>query len=278
MREDSVLTAGDGTPLHLSVWRPDGPPVAAMVLLHGFGEYGGRYEAWASLFAARGVVACMHDQRGHGRTPGPRGVAPNYDAFLDDTALMTDKIRREYPGLPLFLYGHSMGGNVALNYLLKRDQTAFCGAIVTSPWLRLPHEPPRPLVWALSAVSRLYPALSLRTRVRPERLTHEQEIVERVRRDEHYHNTLGVRIAGQIMAAGRYALKHAGEITIPVLLLSGGQDQVVSPLAISVFARSAGANIRHIDFPSLFHEVHNETSRDEVFALEWDFVKKHAAL
>ncbi len=275
MREETMLTANDGAQLHLTVWRPEGAPKMSLVMVHGFGEYGGRYDEWANRFAREGIAVYLHDQRGHGRTPGPRGVVPCYDCFLDDMALVVSLARHENSDKPMALYGHSMGGNIALNYLIVREQAPFCCAVITSPWLRLTREPPRALLWVLSGLSRLMPGMTIHTKLKPERLTHESDIVERVRKDEYYHNTLGVRIAGQIISAGRRALRRAAEISTPVLLLSGGQDQVVSPLAISEFAKQSGPSVKHIDFPDMFHEVHNETKREDIFAMERDFFMTH---
>lgn len=100
--------------LPVSVWRPEGAPKAAILALHGFGDYGpSTYGLAAEYWATRGFVTYAYDQRGFGRGP-TRGHWPGAEALIADAAAAAAAVRAAEPGVPLILLGHSMGGGVAL--------------------------------------------------------------------------------------------------------------------------------------------------------------------
>ncbi|MBI4315518.1 MAG: alpha/beta fold hydrolase, partial [Chloroflexi bacterium] len=106
-----MIKAKDGTPLFTESWRVDDPR-AVVVLTHGHGEYANRYLHVGRAFTAAGYSTYAYDLRGHGRSGGPRGHAPGYEAILDDLQSIIDWARAENPGRRMFLYGHSTGGQI----------------------------------------------------------------------------------------------------------------------------------------------------------------------
>src|SRR5262249_41630904 len=117
-------------------------PRAVVGIIHGMGEHSGRYSHVAERLIREGYAVLAYDQRGHGRTDGKRGHTPSYELLVDGVDRFVTEARRRFPELPLFLYSHSMGGNVTLNYLLRR-KPQLAGAVVTGPWLRLAFQPPQ---------------------------------------------------------------------------------------------------------------------------------------
>jgi len=127
-------------------WQPEDRPRAAICLVHGMGEHSGRYGHVADRLTQAGYSVFAFDLRGHGKSLGPRGHTPSYRTLLNDINSLLNEVDKNFPELPLFLYGHSLGGNLVLNYVLRR-QPKFKGVIVTGPWLRLAFEPPRFKIW-----------------------------------------------------------------------------------------------------------------------------------
>ncbi|MCL2084391.1 MAG: lysophospholipase [Oscillospiraceae bacterium] len=265
----------DGARIHAQIHEPAGTAVRAVVqLIHGFGEHSGRYAELAGRFTANGCVFAVHDQRGHGLTPGKRGVAPRYDSLLDDADQMCDLIEARYPGVPAVLYGHSMGGNIALNYLLHRSQARHVCAVIGSPWLRL-HKP-YPGVTRLAArlLGKASPALVTTGKLLLELLTRDQEIVKATAADKLYHTKLSFRLFTEITLRGESAIAGADKITLPTLMLRAGQDRVVSPQAIEELA-SAAAAVTLLSYPELYHELHNELERETVFNDTMEFIARY---
>ena len=123
-RHEWPFTARDGIPLWGSVWRPP-EARAAISLVHGIGEHSGRYAHVAKALNEAGYALVSFDLRGHGHSGGLRGHAAEYEAFMADIDLLLQETGRRFPGLPRFLYGHSMG-DLVLNYCLRR-QPALAG-------------------------------------------------------------------------------------------------------------------------------------------------------
>ncbi|MGZ3342537.1 MAG: alpha/beta hydrolase, partial [Reyranella sp.] len=106
--------AADGTVLPVAVWpAANGPPKAVILGLHGFGDYRKAWDEPAEIWAKDGITTYSYDQRGFGKSP-TRGRWPGTEALVDDAKAMAALLRAQYPGVPLYLAGESMGGAVAL--------------------------------------------------------------------------------------------------------------------------------------------------------------------
>ena len=115
---------------------------AVVVLVHGMGEYARRYERTViPVLLKESIAVVSYDQFGHGNSSVKKGHHPGFNYLLDAVEQSIVKAQTLYPSKPVFLYGHSMGGNVAINYALRRTN-ALKGLIVTSPFLRLAFKPP----------------------------------------------------------------------------------------------------------------------------------------
>ena len=104
-------------------WEPETSPRAVVCLVHGLGEHTGRYAHVAAALNDAGYAVLGFDLRGHGKSEGLRGHTPSYETLMDDIGRLLDEAAQRYPGKAQFIYGHSLGGNLVLNYALE-TQTA----------------------------------------------------------------------------------------------------------------------------------------------------------
>ncbi|MCC3377396.1 alpha/beta hydrolase [Cohnella sp. REN36] len=259
--------SADGILMQGGEWRAetDAPPRAVVVLVHGMGEHMGRYHHVGEMFADEGYAVLGFDQRGHGRTAGKRGHTPTFDALLEGIDWVRDEARRLYPDAPVFLYGHSMGGNVTLNYLLRR-QPDVAGAVISGPWLRLAFSPPQLQVVLGRVVERLYPSFTNTRPLNVDYLTTDPEMAKMYRSDPLGHSQITAAFFFGVQRAGLWAIRHAGELRAPVLLMHGGRDRVTSIQASREFANAAGPICAFKEWPGYNHELHNELGREDVFA------------
>ncbi len=263
----------DGTSMFACEWSPEARSEAKAVIgiIHGMGEHTGRYAHVAQRFIDEGYIVMMFDQRGHGRTAGQRGHTPDYEQLLEGIDLMLAEAEHRSQGLPIFLYGHSMGGNVTLNYILRR-KPQIAGAIVTGPWLQLAFMPPSLQVWLARIVNRVYPSFSNNRPMKADHLTSDPEMARRYREDSLNHGFITARFYNCVVSAGLWALNHANELNVPLLLMHGGNDKVTSIHASQQFAERAGSDrCMFKEWPDFLHELHNDTNREEVIsdALHW---------
>jgi alpha-beta hydrolase superfamily lysophospholipase len=122
------LASPTGAKLNLYVRNAEASPRGVVQINHGLAEHAVRYARFADHLAAHGFVAYAHDHRGHGHTTAP-DAPPRVFATEDgcgkvvaDVNAVHDLIRQENPGLPVIAFGHSMGGLVALNFVLRHSE------------------------------------------------------------------------------------------------------------------------------------------------------------
>ncbi len=258
--------SADGLDIFARLWEPGMKPRAVLCLVHGIGEHSGRYEHVAAALSHAGYATLAFDQRGHGQSGGPRGHTPSYEALMQDIDALLAQAEKRYPGLPRFLYGHSLGGNEVLNYALRRKPD-LAGVIASGPWLRLAFAPPAWKVTLGRLLNGIYPAFSQRTGLETAALSRDPQVVEAYIHDPLVHDRITSRLYFDALDAGFWALAHAAEFPLPLLLMHGGADRLNDPGASREFARAGGSHITFQLWEDDFHEIHNELDQKEVFDL-----------
>jgi alpha-beta hydrolase superfamily lysophospholipase len=262
-RQEWPFTANDGVPLWGSSWRAPAPR-AVLSLLHDIGEHSGRYDQVAGALIDAGFSLAAADLRGHGHSGGLRGHIPSYEALLDDAAMLLQETARRFPGLPVFLYGQGLGGNIALNYCLRR-RPQLAGALVTSPWLA-PREKAsrRKVIWR-AALNRVRPATTVARPPASEQLSGDPAVAAAYRRDPLVHRRASARLYHGVMEAGQSAVERAAAFPLPLLLMHGESDRFASPFASQAFCNAALVCTFRL-WPRLRHELYHERERAAVLA------------
>lgn len=261
----------DGAELFAREWQPEDIRLrGVIILLHGLGEYSGRYANMALKFTQAGYILSTYDQRGHGNSPGRRGHTPSYEILLDDIDCFRRESLKRFPDLPAFLYGHSMGGNLVLNYVIRR-RPKFSGVIVTGPWLKLTVQLPALIRAFLRFLSKLWPTFSLSNGLELNALSHDPSVLKAYELDPLVHKKISVRLFTAMDQAGRWAMKNAVQFNLPLLLMHGGGDRITSPEASMGFAACVQKDCTLKIWQDLYHELHNEIEKEEIiaFIINW---------
>lgn len=266
--------SAEGLKLCAAEW-PVKAPRAVIALVHGQGEHIGRYGHVAGWFNNHDIALLGFDQQGYGRSEGKRGHAQNLDVLLDDIGQLLEETRRRYPGVPLFLYGHSMGGGLVLNYVTRREP-ALTGLIATAPWIRLAFEAPPLKVLAGKILKKIMPALTLPTGLAVNFLSHDEAVVQAYKDDPLVHDKLSAAEGIALLEAANWLNTWSGSFSIPVLLMHGGADKITSPAATKEFFSRAAGEVAHREWPGLYHEIHNEKEKEAVFEFTLDWMNKFA--
>ena len=246
-------------------WSPAGDPKGVIVLIHGLSDHAGRFRHVGSYFASSGYAMILADLPGHGRSFGKRGHLHSFDKVMDDISIFLAEARRRHPTLPLVLYGHSMGGNLVMNYLI-RNKPNVAGAIVTSPWLRLNFKLPLYKAILATLVNLVFPSMTQPDGIIPSFLSHDEEVARKYIADPLVHHRISVRTYLEISHAGEYALKHADEVACPLLLMHGTDDHLTSFSASREFSEKVIVEHTFKAWEGLFHELHNEFEKEAVLA------------
>ncbi len=265
----------DGLALYAQEWRPEAPPRAVVCLVHGLGEHSGRYGHVAAALNQAGYALLAPDLRGHGRSAGQRGDAASLEALLDDIDLLLAEAEKRFPGRPQFLYGHSLGGILVLNYALRR-KSRLSGVIATAPAL-LTALHRQPLKIALARVlGRLLPRMALPSGLEQAALSRDPEVVRAYREDPLVHDRSSLRLASALLWATRWTLGRCAEFELPLLLMHGSADRIAFPESSTEFARSVRYDCTLKIWEGLYHEVHNEPEKGQVLAFMVDWLNQHA--
>ncbi|CAM2065384.1 Lysophospholipase [Sulfidibacter corallicola] len=275
--EEHIEIEGYRERVFLQGWTPESPARALICLVHGLGEHGGRYDHLAAYFNREGIAVTVMDMRGHGRSDGPRGHFPGYPAiFAEIDGLLLEGARR-CAGVPVFLYGHSMGGNMVLSYLLRHQSSVpLAGSIATGPLLRTAFEPPSWKVFMGKLLYAVWPGFSMANELDTKGLARDPEVASKYLADPLVHNRITPRFM-DVMDGGEYLIEHAASLATPLLLLHGERDPITSAPASAEFAEKAGARCRFKSWPDLLHEIHNEPEKEEVFACELAWMEERIA-
>ena len=270
MHREGTRPAPDGCELYWQSWRPDSPARAQLLILHGFGEHSGRYQALAADFVAAGIAVLAFDHRGHGRSGGRRGAINRWADFRRDVGYMAAELAD--PSLPLFFYGHSMGGLMVLDYALHGEGPEPAGVIASSPFL-WPESVP---AWrrALAAVAAvLAPGFTESARIDARLLSRVPEVVRDYEQDPLVHGEISARLAHEMFSTARRTRGAGAGIRQPLLIVQGEDDRLCPAQGSERFF----AGVTHPDrirrtWPQTRHEPHNDLDREEVTATIRDWL------
>jgi alpha-beta hydrolase superfamily lysophospholipase len=255
-------------------WSPQDKPKAVILLIHGLGEHVGRYEHVGAALAAKGYALLGFDLRGHGKSGGPRGHTPSYETLLDDIDAFFHQIDERYAGLPHFIYGHSLGGNLVLNYVLRRKPD-LKGVIATAAWLKLAYRPAAYQVILGRLMNGIYPSYTQPNNLNTKNLSRDQIVVRNYENDPLVHDRISARLFFGIYENGLWALEHAAEFPLPLLLMHGGSDSIISLQAVQEFAEKVGGKTTLKVWDGMYHEIHNEPEQEQVFVYMLDWLDRH---
>jgi len=204
-----------------------------VIISHGFGEHSGAYIEHAGRLWQGGYACVILDQRGHGKPPegskGWHGRIPGYQSFIDDIVSVTEFVKEKAPGTPAAIYGHSMGGNIVANTLLRlpAEQAAgyFC-AIMESPWFEL-HKPLSPFMSGLIKIlHKIAPDFRHYRKLKHDDLSGDAEKKQGYSKDPYYHGFISMRMITGIQDGCTYAMENAARLPVKTYI-SYADDEVV---------------------------------------------------
>jgi alpha-beta hydrolase superfamily lysophospholipase len=254
-------TARDGTRLFVVTQRA-GHTRGTVVLTHGMGEHLGRYDHVAERLREAGCTVVRWDLRGHGRSDGRRGHVGSYAMLLDDLAEVCALAQAETG--PLYLYGHSLGGQIVLNFA-TRDRPEAAGLIITSPWLRLVFAPARWRLVVAWLAARVWPTLTQATTLTQAMLSRDMDFLKAMRNLELVHHRMSARMYEELLKGAAEARRQAPALPYPMLLIHGAADPVTAVAETEgLFPRLISADKTLVIVPEALHETHNDLCREEV--------------
>jgi len=263
----------DGIALRIRHWPVgSGEPWASLLLVHGLAEHSGRYERVGAQLAAAGIDSFAFDLRGFGGSGGPRASIERWSQLHDDLEERLVAVRSIALGRPLVLYGHSLGGLIALGYVL--DGRAMPDLLVLSAPAISATVPAwqRALVGSLR---RIAPGMLLSNRLEGGVLSRDPTVAARYFADPLNQHKSTVGFAHAAFAEQRRVSSALDRLSVPTLVVHGGSDQLVPTETSRVLEGRPGVTRRV--YPELRHECHNEPEGPQVVNDIVGWVRERAA-
>lgn len=246
-------------------WLPDGNMKAILFIVHGVGEYCGRYTNVINYFVPLGYAVYGLDHIGHGKSGGQREVIKRFEDFTEPLAQYYQMVKEWQPGKPIFIYGHSLGALITLFYLLDH-QADFKGAIISAPPVKIPENISPMTVTIGKVLATIAPRTGL-LGLDTSGLSHDQQVVTAYNTDPLvFHGKITACISAGMLRAMLRFNEEGGKITLPLFILQGSADRLVDPAGAKLLYDKAGSKDKTLKvYDNLYHEVHNEPKRLTMF-------------
>ncbi len=266
--KEQTHIAADGAEIFWQEWLPSSEPRAILVLVHGLGEHSGRYAHLAQRFNDEGIAVFTLDNRGHGQTPGTRGVM-DFDKVIADIDERLADAHQRYPQAPIVLFGHSLGALLTMTYVV-RSKPAIVAEIASAPALDSELREQR-LKFALAKLlGGVVPDIVLPTGLDSNGVSRDPAVVAAYNADPLVHDKGSTGLAKATFAAMDDMMTQT-TYDVPLLIVHGTADRLTVPAASKIFVNQVTGDVTLIEYEGLYHEPHNEPEQAEVFAdiMEW---------
>ena len=275
----SVFITSDGSRLPVRKWIPDNEPAAIIISLHGFNDYSAGISAPASYFQQSDILTIAYDQRGFGETQN-RGVWAGTDLLLQDVNELVKLVKLQYPDIPLFLMGHSMGAAVIIGAADKYELNDVEALLLIAPavwggdsfnWFY------RSMLW-LGAHTIPWKNVSGRGLVR---FSDNEEMIRQFRADENVISNTRLDSVFGLTHLMDHAQQVANKLSKPVTLFYGLNDEVIPVDAICLFVSQLKTRVQLKFYPLGYHfllrDLNSAIVRKDVTTVVTDLVTEIVA-
>jgi lysophospholipase len=274
--EESITTT-DGTRLYVRR-REAEDARGEVIILHGFGEHSGRYGELIGHLIDRGYSITAYDQRGHGQSDGLPGHVDRFTDYEADLAQVIASVRARASSNRAFLIAHSMGGLVALRYLAG-ESVKLTGAVISAPLIAVAKPVPAHKVMIARVGGRVAPRLRLDNGINPAVLSRDPEVGRAYAADPLVNRLVSTRWFAEAMTAMEEVRQRAALITLPLLVMHGGEDRLTSMAATREFFETIGSTDKElVVYSGFYHELFNEPEKHQVYERVTNWIDAHNSL
>lgn len=264
--QEGVFAGVRDAGLYYQGWLPEGEVRAVLLIVHGLAEHSGRYMNLVNRFVPLGYAVYGIDHVGHGRSEGRRLYVERFVDYMEPLRIYSDMVRCWQPDKPVFLVGHSMGGLIGALHLIAH-QAELVGAVLSGPVVKVPGNISPATMAVGRMLSALVPKVGL-VLLEAEGVSRDPAVVAAYLADPLVcRGRMTARLGAEMLGAMERVGAEANRITLPVLILQGGDDRLVDPSgARMLYEKAASSDKKLIVYEGFYHEVFNEPQHDRVLS------------
>ncbi len=263
--KEETLIGFDGRELFFQSWEPEGAPKAVIAIVHGGFEHSGHYGFLVDSLVDKGFALAGLDLRGHGKSKGKRGHIMDWNEIREDMGSYLSKLQKEFPGRPLFLFGHSVGGTIALDYALRRSP-ALAGVILSGAGIST-GSASRVLLAINKLISAIFPSFSVNANFDFSIVTRDPRVVKEYESDPLILSALSARFWAECLKTIAWVRDHASDWELPLLVLHGSVDQNMPIEDIKEFFGDLTCEDKElITYEGGYHCPYNDLQKEQVFS------------
>jgi alpha-beta hydrolase superfamily lysophospholipase len=267
---DGSFQSGSGANIFYRCWAP-AEPRAALLLAHGLAEHSGRYGDFASFFADAGIATYALDFPGHGRSDGKRGHVGDFQEYTEALGALLSLAREAHPDIPFVLFGHSMGGLIAADFLLQY-QSEFVAAVLTGAAIQSPQQPSSIVLFINRVIASVMPRLGV-LRMDASGISRDPQVISDYENDPLvYRGKATAGLVTALFSAMKRVVENATSIRLPMLIMHGSVDSLTAVEGSELLHDSISSEDKKIViYDGLYHEILNEPERKNVMEdiLQW---------
>lgn len=259
------VRAADGSCLQAFEWKPSARQIrGVVVIVHGIRDHSLRYEALARALVAQGMAVYAQDLRGHGHSSGDRQRFDSMEQLVSDADLAVAEASKRNPNVPVFMYGHSLGGLIGALYTIAHGDK-LKGMILSGPALKLLPSVSGGELAAASILGFLAPSLPVQP-VDDSEFVREASAKAALASDLLvFHTNLPARSAAASISGIDEVQKKMNLVKTPLLLLHGTGDKATNiDGSRELFARAATSDKKLNLYEGLYHDLMHEPERDKI--------------
>lgn len=272
---ETSYTTHDGLKLYLQAWMPESPK-ASLLLAHGLGEHSGRYAPLVERLVESGIAVFTFDGRGHGKSVDgkPDAFFTSYRDCLEDIDRLYEKVVGYFPGIPSFLFGHSMGGGLMAAYVIDYQPKAK-GVILSSPAIKEAEGTSKLLIAVSGLISKWLPKLKALKLDATQISRIPTEVQAYLSDPLNYIQPIPARTAHEVYQMMQSIQSKAASFELPVLVVHGTADGLTYPKGSELFMEKAQSDDKTLKlFPGGYHELIHDIDSEEMIQTVVEWIEK----
>jgi alpha-beta hydrolase superfamily lysophospholipase len=271
---EGMFSGASGHSLYYQAWQPEAETMAVVVLVHGLGNHSGSFQNAIKALIPQGYAVYGFDLRGHGKSSGQRGHIQTWQEFRADLRAFFRLVECQQPHQPRFLWGHSLGSVIALDYAVGYPHT-LQGVILTG--LPIGKVGVSALKLAIGRLlSRVWSRFSLDTGITPDTNSRDPAVVLAYQQDPLRHTRGTARLSTEFLRITAGLCHHPPRLSVPLLMLHGGADRT-APIAASYqfFQQVVASDKEWWGYPDSYHDLHNDLNYQDMLAQVVSWLLRH---